>query len=332
MAPASLATQRLLIYALLPGIGLPTMRALAQVASLNERSPQELARRLPLLARALQPLRAWEKAEADVQNQLQMCERTGTHILSRLDPEYPILLSQSPDDPAVLWVRGTLPPPTQPTVAVIGARESTRHGLEIANRITRYLVSKGFSITSGLALGCDAIGHSAALEAGGHTVAVLAHGLHTISPPENRELADRILASGGALVSEYPLGRAPKGYQFVQRDKTQAGLSQGVVMIQTDLNGGSLHATRAALAYGRWVAVPYPTDLDRANKATKIEANLVIADGTTEEKMALLHCNETALGQIRILRTRDDYAHLQPQELLIDSPQLHVEPVQGAFF
>lgn len=332
MNNVSMATKRLLTYALLPGIGSQTLRALADIPHLVEHSPQELTRRLPLLSRALQTSRTWDKAEAAALNQLRECERTDTRIVSRLDSEYPALLAQSPDDPVVLWVRGTLPPSTQPTVAVIGAREATLHGLEIAKRITRHMVEKGFSIVSGLAVGVDTAAHAAALRAGGHTVAVLAHGLHTISPVENRALAERIHAAGGALVSEYPLGRAPRGHQFVQRDKTQAGLSQGVIMIQTNLQGGSLHATRAALSYGRWVAVPYPTDFDRTNKAPKIEANLLIADGTTAEKMELLHCKEAALTQIRVLRTREDYRHLQPLDQPLMAPQIPSEPLQQTFF
>lgn len=332
MNNVSIATQRLLTYALLPGIGSQTLRVLADIPHLVERSPQELTRRLPLLSRALHTTQAWDKAEAAALHQLRESERTDTRIVSRLDPDYPVLLAQSSDDPVVLWVRGTLPSSTQPTVAVIGAREATLHGLEIANRVTRHLVEKGFSIVSGLAVGVDTAAHAAALDVGGHTIAVLAHGLQTVSPSENRILADRILASGGALLSEYPLGRAPRSHQFVQRDKTQAGLAQGVIMIQTSLQGGSLHATRAALSYGRWVAVPYPTDFDRTSKAPKIEANLVIADGTTAEKMDLLHCNEAALAHIRVLRTREDYSHLQPQEQTTAAHPVPSEPLQQSFF
>lgn len=329
MMIASTLTQQLLPYALMPGVGPQILRALAEIPDLVAYSPHELARRVPLMARALTG-RAWDQAHKAADAQLSQCESAGVRILSRLDPDYPVLLAESPDDPVLLWVKGKLP--TQATVAVIGAREATAHGIEIAQRITRELVNtKGFSIVSGLAIGIDTAAHKSALAAQGHTVAVLAHGLHMIAPAENRELAERILEGGGALVSEYPMGRPPKGHQYVQRDRTQAGLAQGVVMVQTDLKGGSLHATRSALAYGRWVAVPYPTKQDLVQREPKIQANLVIAEGTLSEKMTLLRCDESALSHIHLLRSSEDYAHLQPAPLAA-TPINQTTPRQGSFF
>src|SRR5690606_3807633 len=155
----------------------------------------------------------------------------------------------------------------------------------------------------GLALGCDAIAHGAALDAGGHTVAVLAHGLQTIAPSTHRRLAEDILNKGGALVSQYPFGRGVIPQQFAQRDKTQAGMAQGVVLIQSDVQGGSLHASPAAIESGRWLAVPYPTESDRSAGAAKIKANLVLADGPPAARMELLRVkSESALGRVLVLR------------------------------
>jgi DNA processing protein len=135
----------------------------------------------------------------------------------------------------------------------------------------------------------------------------MAHGLHMVSPASNKKLSERIIASGGALISEFPLGKKAEAHRFVRRDRTQAALSQGVVMVQSDLRGGSLHAPRAALYYKRWVAIPYPTLKDRKSKAFKILANLLIADGEAKDKMNLLGCNLEALSLIIILNSRDDY-------------------------
>jgi DNA processing protein len=161
-----------------------------------------------------------------------------------------------------------------------------------------------------LALGCDAIAHSTALRAKGHTLAVLAHGLQTLVPTQHQSLADAILAGGGALLSEFPFGRPPIAQQFVKRDSTQAGLAQGVVMIQSDVRGGSLHASRAALDYQRWLAVPYPTDKDLEKAEPKIQANLLLAHGTPHQKADLLRCAPEALDHVMILRGRDDYARM----------------------
>jgi DNA processing protein len=105
--------------------------------------------------------------------------------------------------------------------------------------LTRYWAEKGWSIVSGLALGCDAIAHRTAVEVRAHTVAVLAHGLHTIAPAQHRKLPEDILEAGGALESEFPFGKAPLPAQFAKRDRTQAGLAQAVLPIQSDLTGGS---------------------------------------------------------------------------------------------
>lgn len=107
-------------------------------------------------------------------------------------------------------------------------------------------------------------------DAGGHTVAVLAHGPHTVAASRHRQLADDIFTAGGALVSEYPIGHAVQRQQFLKRNRTQAGLSQGVGMVQSDLEGRSLHASRAALGYRRWLAVPCPTQVGRAQQEPKI--------------------------------------------------------------
>lgn len=112
--------------------------------------------------------------------------------------------------------------------------------------------------------------------------------------------------------------------QFVKRDRTQAGMAQGVVMIQSDLIGGSLHASRAALDYQRWLAVPYPTSLDRSNSEPKIQANLMIADGADAQKEELLRCTPSALHRVLILRGKEDYprmmANIRAPETLLEHP------------
>src|SRR5690606_23354050 len=110
-----------------------------------------------------------------------------------------------------------------------------------------------------------------------------------------------------ALVSQFPYGTAPLPPHFVKRDRTQAGLAQGVVMVQSDLKGGSLHAARAALNYGRWLAVPYPTERDRRASEAKIQANLLLADGSPEAKVDLLKSVTRAdLDGIIVLRSKED--------------------------
>lgn len=308
MNEISSSTGKLLAMSMLKGVGPATLRKASQVFGFESKTVEQLAIDVPALKSALGG-GAWSDALIKAEEQVELAERSGCLILSPLDEDYPKLLAATKDDPFLLWVRGTLAPAPEKSVAIIGTREPTEHGRLIAQRITRFFVEQGWSVVSGLALGCDGIAHQEAVDAHGHTVAVMAHGLQTVAPAKHRKLAEDILNSGGALVSQYPIGRDAIPQQFVQRDKTQAGMAQGVVMIQSDLQGGSLHASRAALDYGRWLAVPYPTPPDREKNEPKIQANLLLADGNDERRRELLKLkDDQALERVLILRGKEDYS------------------------
>lgn len=306
---SDLTTRDLLPYRMLKGVGPVAVRRIWDAARTGVRLDLA-ARYIPPVQKALDVPGAWAAAQDKSQEQLEAAAKWGARIVSPLDADYPPLLQTTKEDPFFLYVRGTLQRPEQSSVAVIGTREPTRHGVVIAERITQHLVERNVSIVSGLALGCDAAAHRACLAQGGHTVAVLGHGLQQIEPPEHQELADAILEADGALISEFGFGAEPKAQLFVRRDYTQAAMSNGAVMIQSDTDGGSLHASRAALSYGRWLAVPYPTAADVTAQAPQIKANLVIGDGTPEERCALLKCDAAGQPRVLILRSKEDYQQL----------------------
>lgn len=304
-------TEKLLALSLLKGVGPATLRKLALLPRFANESAEQLAAQVPLLARALAVPDAWDLATEAAVHQIDVAKNHGAAILSLFDSRFPALLLAASDGPAILYVSGSLPARDQRTIAIIGTREPTTHGAVIASRISADFVEHGWSVVSGLAIGCDGVAHKASLDAGGHTVAVMAHGLQTTTPAQHRALAERILSCGGALVSEFPFGQEPQPQLFARRDRTQAALSEGVVMVQSSLNGGSLHASRAALANQRWLAVPYPTERDRHSAAEKIAANLVLAEGTPEQKASLLGCTQDALERLVILRDRSGYENLR---------------------
>ncbi len=310
MSVISTVTRFLLSLSMLKGVGPASLRKVVAIPNFLIENPNTLGQHVSQIARSLETENAWQLACEKAERQIDAAIMTQARIISAADPEYPRRLALTKDDPFILYVKGRLFSHSEHSVAIIGTREPTLHGIQIAQRVSKFFSENGSSIVSGLALGCDAVAHETALQFGGHTVAVLAHGLQTISPSGHKELARRILDSGGALVTEYPFGQSAQAQQFVKRDKIQAGLANGVVMIQSDLKGGSLHASRAALEYGRWLAVPYPTDRDRANDEPKIQANLLIADGASEPKMDLLRCDELALSRIVVLRGKEDYQRL----------------------
>ena len=308
-------THKLLSLSLLKGVGPATLRKLAALPRFADQPAEQLAARVPILARALAAPDVWSRASEAAAHQVDAARKHGATILSLLDPGFPTLLAEASDGPAILYVVGSLPAPDQDTVAIIGTREPTTHGAVIASRISTHFAEHGWSVVSGLALGCDGVAHGASLDAGGHTVAVMAHGLQTTTPAQHRLLAERILSCGGALVSEFPFGQEPQPQLFARRDRTQAALSHGVVMIQSRLDGGSLHAGRAALASQRWLAVPYPTERDRHSAGEKIAANLVLAEGTLEQKTTLLACIPDALERLVILRDRSGYEYLRSLQM-----------------
>lgn len=311
MSGISEVTTKVLALSMLAGIGPATLRRIASVEAFRTSSVESLGAQVPALARALSDPIAWAKALEQVEKQVEMAGRYEARIISALDPDYPLLLKATKDDPFILFVRGSLFANSERSVAIIGTRQPTRHGELIAKRVTEFFVEQRWSVVSGLALGCDAIAHRVALEAKGHTVAVMAHGLQTVAPSQHRKLAEDILASGGALVSEYRFGQGALPMQFVKRDRTQAGLAQGVVMVQSDVKGGSLHASRAALDYDRWLAIPFPTTADQSSNEQKIQANLLIANDSADvDRASLLKCHRSKLNRIIVLRSKEDYPRM----------------------
>jgi DNA processing protein len=297
----------LLTLSLIRGIGHARLRQLARHPQLSHTYLKDVATLLPALASSLAAANLID-ARHNAERQVDLAEQDGARIITILDPAYPPLLQAVPDAPAILFIKGTL----QPTrcLAVIGTREPTEHGAEIARRATRYFAERGWSVISGLALGIDALAHRTALEVQGHTVAVLAHGLQTVVPRSHQALANEIVAAGGALVTEYPYGTAPFPAHFVKRDRIQAGLAQGVLMVQSGHDGGSLHASRASLAYGRPLAVPVPTPRDQAAQEAKIQGNLMML-GSAPEAAELLRCTLPALRLLVPLPSKEAYPELE---------------------
>ncbi|UTM01095.1 DNA-protecting protein DprA [Alcaligenes sp. NLF5-7] len=310
MSVVSPATLKLLTLSMLKGVGPAALKKAAALPGFCDKPIDELAKAVPAIEKALSESDAWANAQNAAAHQVDEAHRHEARILSALDAEYPPLLAATKDDPFILFVKGTLAQPPERSVAIIGTREPTMHGQRIATSIAKFFIEQRWSIVSGLAIGSDAVAHQVTLDAGGHTVAVLAHGLQMIAPAKHKKLAENILASGGALVSEYPFGQTVRSQQYVKRDRTQAGLAQGVVMIQSDIKGGSLYASRASLDYGRWLAVPYPTEKDREREEPKVQANLLIADGNDDQRMDLLRCSKSHLNRVIVLHSRDDYFQL----------------------
>lgn len=172
-------------------------------------------------------------------------------------PLYPRLLKEIPKPPPMLFVRGDSACLSLPQIAMVGSRNPTAGGIENAERFGRYLAECGFAITSGLALGIDAAAHQGALNAKGKTIAVMGTGIDLIYPSRHRGLAQSILAAGGALVSEFPLGVSSQAANFPQRNRIISGLSGGTLVVEAAVQSGSLITASYALQHDREVfAIP----------------------------------------------------------------------------
>ena len=153
--------------------------------------------------------------------------------------------------PKTLYIMGNLPPERQPTVAIVGSRKPTTYGKEVTYRLAYDLASRGVVIVSGLALGIDAIASRAALDAGGVTLVVLANGLPGIQPQTNYQLAQDILAGGGAVISEYEPETAAMSHQFLERNRIVSGLSDAVLITEAAKRSGTLNTAAHALEQNR---------------------------------------------------------------------------------
>jgi DNA processing protein len=181
----------------------------------------------------------------------------GVRVVTIDDTDYPPLLKQIRRPPPLLYVYGDVDCLSLPQIAIVGSRNLTTGGRENAERFAGFLAANGFAITSGLALGVDGAAHSGALAAGGKTIAVMGTGIDSIYPARHRALAREIVASGGALVSEFPLGTGAVAANFPQRNRIISGLSAGTLVVEAAVQSGSLITARYALQQGREVfAIP----------------------------------------------------------------------------
>jgi DNA processing protein len=300
---------KLLVAAHLPGIGPATLLALARHPELPNLPLEELG---GISARVHKVLtaNALSAAHDEATRQAEEALRVGGSIMTVLDSDYPAVLQSVPDAPAVLYVKGERALLSGRMAAVIGTRSPTSTGLESARRLAVALSTANWCVVSGLAMGCDAAAHSGALEAFGGTVAVLAHGMHTVAPARNSELAARILAEGGALVSEYGWGVDVAPFRFAARDRIQAALSVGVFLVQSPLDGGSLIACRAAIRYKRLLCVVAPTASDRLGRQPALAANVVLLEGAPHAQCELLKCDPKSLTNICPVNSKADYPEL----------------------
>ncbi|MGC1864417.1 MAG: DNA-processing protein DprA, partial [Methylocystis sp.] len=228
-----------------------------------------------LVARSLKG-RAIRIADRDeALREIEASRAMGARFIVTSDPEYPPLLRMIDSAPPLLMIRGDAGALARPCVAIVGSRNASASGLAFTERLARGLAREDYVIVSGLARGVDTAAHRACVETG--TVAVLAGGHARPYPSENAPLLEKIVQSGGAVISEMPLEWEPRGRDFPRRNRLVSGLALGTVVVEAARRSGSLITARFAAEQGREVfAVPGSPQDPRAEGT-----NDLLRDGAT---------------------------------------------------
>ena len=182
---------------------------------------------------------------------IDVAETDGARLVTILDDAYPRNLRRIYNRPPFLWVRGNLELADERAVAVVGTRAASQAGLELARSLAQQLAQRGVCVLSGLARGIDTAAHCAALDAGGRTIAVMGTGINRVYPTENRDLAERIVAEGGALVSQFWPDAPPTRVSFPMRNVVMSGMGIGTTVVEASSTSGAKMQARLALEHGK---------------------------------------------------------------------------------
>jgi len=253
-----------------------------------------------------------ERKKVELDHHLKLIERNDVKLIPLNSEAYPVNLKSIFDPPLVLFIKGEILPQDYFSIAVVGTRLASFYGRTMAEKLSRELVEKGFTIVSGGARGIDTFSHQAALRAKGRTLAVLGCGLDITYPQENKKLFEEIIGNG-ALVSEFPLSTRPDKGNFPMRNRIISGLSLGVVVIEAPHKSGALITVTHANDQGREVfSIPGHADSfvsKGSNQLLREGAKLVEnADDVIEELEPILKSkiNELKADQTKLSRNAQD--------------------------
>jgi DNA processing protein len=262
----------------------PELLAMVLDGDLPEQSAAA-TKNLPVLRQAL---KARDAAVQRAEHEIQVASAAGARLTTVLDADYPANLRSVPNLPPFLFYQGSLDPRDARSVAVVGTRQASDVGLRRASRMATGLARHGVVVNSGLAAGIDGAAHTAALDAGGRTVAVMGTGIaKPVYPAHHRVLADRVLAEGGALASQFWPSSPAATWTFPRRNVTMSGMSMGTVVIEASSTSGAKMQARIAAEHGKqvWVlrslvdAQPWAARMLDDGRATRVDDLDDVLDG-----------------------------------------------------
>ena len=182
-------------------------------------------------------------------------QKNNIDILNIRDKQYPKMLKEIYDPPISLYIIGNKKILNNVSIAIVGCREATEYGKKSAKYFAYNLSKNGINIVSGLAKGIDSYSHIGTLQNEGKTIAVIGNGLDMIYPSENIWIAKKIIETGGAIISEYPLGTKPEKMNFPARNRIISGMSKGIIVVEAKEKSGTLITVDFELEQGRDVYV-----------------------------------------------------------------------------
>ncbi|MDX2129032.1 MAG: DNA-processing protein DprA [Chloroherpetonaceae bacterium] len=298
----------LLVLSQVPGIGLVRLKNLINrfqtLENIKRAGAGELSR-TPLIGEQLSDTisaffhnqEVFQKASHNAEKQVLMLEKSDIRFVTFWDETYPSLLKEIGDAPAYFFIRGEFKPEDSKSVAIVGTRSPSEYGKNATKKIATELAEAGVTIISGLAIGVDTEAHRAALDAGGRTLAVLGNGIDDIYTDRSRKLFPRILENG-AIITEEWIGTPPVAENFPKRNRIISGLSLGVVIVESDVTGGSLITAKYALEQNRDVfAIPgsiFSRKSNGTNALIRDGAELVSSGKEILESLNLLSKNKNS--------------------------------------
>lgn len=338
-----LTTSQIVKLLSIPGVGRAKVFKLADVISFSPHDDGELAdaltEQMPSLKIPFVPRAEILTCFGHAGELLYQSEQKGIKTVSYFESAFPKLLKDIDNPPIILNILGNINSLEMPTAAVIGTRAPSDYGKSVGERIGYRLGERKIHVVSGLAIGCDTTAHVGCIKARGITSAVLAHGLDSVYPKENKLLANRILESNGCLISEYMIKVRAMGNFFVERDRIQAGLSKATIVIETDVKGGTMHTVKDTLQYRRILAaVEHPDDkrneksrgnemLIRERKALPLTSKedidaLVNLIAPTQQKASLGSETKTSLDEIQLpLYSGEDFTTMATPKEKVKKPR-----------
>lgn len=256
--------EALIILSSIPQLGSVKIRTLVQqfgsAVNALEASPEQIAALPDFGPKTTKGLNEWRSNNSWKKN-IELAERHQANIISYTHPLYPKRLLEIPDFPILLYIKGEFIPADQRCIAVVGTRQASIYGLDMAERISQDLANMGFTVVSGLARGIDTAAHVGALRRG-RTVAVIGSGLADVYPKENLALAQAI-AERGVLMSEFPMETPPDRQNFPQRNRIVSGMTMATLLIEAPIKSGAMITMEKAFAYKRKLfAMPGRVDND----------------------------------------------------------------------